>query len=72
MYGNIMSPGVLNKNITVFPDPVSRGENFYTGTYNNNNQHIYFCQYGFAGAGIHCQEQMEIRHQKNVTFDCSY
>ena len=46
---NIMSPGVLIKNITVFPVPVTRGENFYTGTYNNNNQHIYFRQYVFAG-----------------------
>ena len=47
---DIMSPGVLiKKNIALFPARVRGGESFYTGTYNNNNQRINFCQYGFAG-----------------------
>ena len=50
------------KNIALFTAPVSRGESFHTGTYNNKNQNIYFIIMDFL-EGIHFQEQMEIVKQ---------
>ena len=46
-------PGVeANDKIAVFTVPVSGGESFYTGSFVDNANRIYFRQYGFAGSSI--------------------
>ena len=46
-------PGVgANDKITVFTAPVIGGESFYTGSFVDNVNRIYFRQYGFAGSSI--------------------
>ena len=46
-------PGVgTNDKIVVFTAPVSGGESFYTGSFVDNANRIYFRQYGFAGSSI--------------------
>ena len=46
-------PGVeANDRIAVFTAPVSGGESFYTGSFFDDTNRIYFRQYGFAGSSI--------------------
>ena len=46
-------PGVgTNDKIVVFTALVSGGESFYTGSFVDNANRIYFHQYGFAGSSI--------------------
>ena len=46
-------PGIeASDKITVFTAPVSGGESFYTGSFIDNANRIYFRQYGFAGSSI--------------------
>ena len=46
-------PGVqASDKIAVFTAPVSGGESFYTGSFSDNANRIYFRQYGFAGSSI--------------------
>ena len=46
-------PGVgASDKIAVFTAPVIGGESFYTGSFVDNDNRIYFRQYGFAGSSI--------------------
>ena len=56
-------PGVeANDKIVVFTAPVSGGESVYTGSFVDNSNRIYFCQYEFAGSSI-SRSLQEIAYQ---------
>ena len=49
---NVFTGVGTNDKIVVFAAPVSGGESFYTGSFVDNANRIYFRQYGFAGSSI--------------------
>ena len=63
-------PGVqASDKIAVFTVPVSGGESFYTGTFVDSANRIYFRQYGFAGSSI-SRSLEEVAYQSGGDREC--